>query len=221
MDPIVALTFLAARTSTISLCTGVLILPQRHPVQLAKELASLDVLSGGRLTAGVGVGYVEPELRALGVEPASRARRAEEYLAVLRCLWCDKPPRFSGEFVSLGEVDAYPRPTRATGIPIVMGGNSQAGIRRAASLADGWYGFQLSSQDAADSVSTLRKTLVDVGRNQASVEVTITPDQPLNGDLVHEYAAAGVDRLVVIAEGKDLAEVENVVRQNSPDRLIG
>src|SRR5438270_604003 len=112
LDPLVSLTFLAAQTTRLRLGTGIIVLPQRNPVVLAKELASLDVLSGGRLLFGMGVGYLEPELAAAGVPMQDRGRRAEEYLEAMHALWTMTSPSYSGRFVSFSGVNAYPRPAQ-------------------------------------------------------------------------------------------------------------
>jgi probable F420-dependent oxidoreductase len=218
LDPIVALTYLAASTTTIRLATGVLLLPQRHPVQLAKELASLDVLSGGRLIAGVGVGYVQSELRALGVDPRTRGARADEHLAAMLALWRNDAPCFRGTFVSFDGIDAYPRPLERAGPPIIVGGNSPAGLRRTVAFGDGWYGYRVDAAATAKAVLELRELAKDAGRDPTDIEVTVTPVGPLDDDQVGAYLEAGVDRLVVIAEGADLDEVAAVVVANRPSR---
>lgn len=218
LDPIVALTHLAAATTSIRLATGVLLLPQRHPVQLAKELASLDVLSDGRVIAGVGVGYVEPELSALGVDPGRRGAIADEHLAALLTLWREPNPKFHGDFVGFEGIDAHPRPVQPGGPPVVAGGNSTAGRRRAIRFGDGWYGYRLDVAAATAAVSELHELAHEAGRDPHSIEVTVTPADALDDATVTAYAAAGVDRLVVIAEGDDLDAVRAVVESNQPGR---
>ena len=142
LDPLVALAHLAGATERIRLGTGLVILPQRNPLVLAKQVASLDVVSGGRLILGLGVGYLEPELRAMGVPMAGRGARADEYLAAMRSLWEDEAPSFSGRYVEFEGVDAHPRPLQSP-LPVVIGGHSHAAHLRAARHGDGWYGFLL------------------------------------------------------------------------------
>ncbi|MBA3605945.1 MAG: TIGR03619 family F420-dependent LLM class oxidoreductase, partial [Acidimicrobiia bacterium] len=142
LDPVVALTWAAACTSRIRLATGIIILPQRNPVVLAKELASLDLLSGGRLTLGVGVGYLEPEFRAVGANYGERGAITDEYLDALGHLWYDEHPEFHGRFADFAGIDAHPRPVQQP-IPIVVGGHRPPAFRRAVSRAYGWYGFAL------------------------------------------------------------------------------
>ncbi len=187
-------------------------------MQLAKELASLDVLSGGRLIAGVGVGYIEPELRALGVDPRTRGAQATEHLAALLSLWRDEVPTFAGRFVSFDGIDAHPRPSQPGGPPIVVGGNSPAGMRRAVAFGDGWYGYRLDVAATTSAVALIRDLAKEAGRDPTDIEITITPTAPLDDQLVDAFIDAGVDRLVVIAEGRDLDEVAAVVEANRPAR---
>jgi probable F420-dependent oxidoreductase len=176
LDPLVALAFAAAHTTRIRLATGVVILPQRDPLVLAKQLASVDVLSDGRLIFGLGIGYLEPELRALGVPPTGRGQRAEEYLAAMRALWESPEPAFHGRFVDFAKVDAHPRPPQRP-VPVVVGGNSAAAHRRAARLADGWYGWMLGLRAAAAHLDSLRAAEQETGRR---LHVSITPARRLS-----------------------------------------
>ncbi|QYN19282.1 LLM class F420-dependent oxidoreductase [Amycolatopsis sp. DSM 110486] len=142
LDPLIGLSFAAAATSTIRVATGVLLLPEHNPIVVAKQAASLDVLSGGRLTLGVGVGWSREEFDALGVPFARRTARTEEYVAAMRTLWRSDVASFMGDFVRFSSIRVNPKPCRAT-IPIIFGGNSDSALRRAATLGDGWYGFNL------------------------------------------------------------------------------
>src|SRR4051812_4859218 len=121
LDPVIALTFLAAETTRVRLGTGIIILPQRNPLVLAKELASLAVLSEGRLIFGIGVGYLEPEFRALGIPFANKGPRTDEYLAAMRAIWTEEQPAYRGRFVDFAGVQAHPQPGR---VPVVVGEHS-------------------------------------------------------------------------------------------------
>src|SRR5262245_31356348 len=143
LDPIVALTFLAAHTSRVLLATGVIILPQRQALVLAKQLASLDVLSNGRLVFGLGVGWCEPEMRSVGVSFPDRGRIADEYLAAIRAAWMQPKPAFKGRFVAFEGVQAMPRPVQPSGPRIVVGGRTAPAFRRAVTQGHGWYGYGL------------------------------------------------------------------------------
>lgn len=220
LEPVVALTHLAARTERITLGTGVIVLPQRNPLVLAKQLASLDVISGGRLVAGVAVGYLEPELRALGVPLERRGARTDEYLAAMRTLWHDDPPAFHGRYAHVEAVDAHPRPVQRP-IPVVTGGHGPAALRRAVRHADGWYGWMLGRRAAADLVTRLRDTARDEGRDPASLHVSVSPPRPPDRETVRAYGEMGVDRLIVVPplDGIEPAELERFVRDHAPDAV--
>ena len=200
LDPIVSLTFLAAHTTRILLATGVIILPQRQALVLAKQLASLDVLSNGRVVFGLGVGWCEPEMRSVGVSFADRGRIADEYLQAMHAVWTQPKPRYQGRFVSFEGVQAMPRPVQRQ-MPIVVGGRSAPAFRRAVMQANGWYGFGLDLAATEKFVAALRDTAkrharpAELGR----LEISITPPSYGVPDkaTVDAYAAAGVDRLII------------------------
>ena len=200
LDPIVALTFLAAHTSRVRLATGVVILPQRQAVVLAKQLASLDVLSNGRLIFGLGVGWCEPEMRSTGAPFAERGKVGDEYLAAMRALWTQPKPAHRGAYVTFEGVQAMPRPVQ-TPIPIVVGGRTPPAYRRAVREGHGWYGFALDVPETQKSVHALRDAEKTVTRPTAlgRLEISITPpgyDVPDKAS-IEAYAAAGVDRLIL------------------------
>jgi probable F420-dependent oxidoreductase len=201
LDPVVALAFLAAHTTRILLGTGVVILPQRQALVLAKQLASLDVLSGGRLVFGLGVGWCEPEMRAVGVSFADRGRIADEYLAAMRAAWTQPKPSFTGRFVAFDGVQAMPRPVQTPTPRIVVGGRTAPAFRRAVTQGHGWYGYGLDLPTTERFVGALRDAAkkharpAGLGRREISVTPPSyeVPDQPT----VDAYAAAGVDRLII------------------------
>jgi probable F420-dependent oxidoreductase len=197
LDPIVALTHLAAHTERMALGTGCVILPQRNPLVLAKQLASLDIISGGRLIFGLAAGYLEPELRAVGVPMAGRGARADEYLAAMRTLWYDDEPAFHGDHVDFAGVHARPRPLQRP-IPVVVGGHSPAAHRRAVQGAGGWFGFLLGLRAAAAQLSALRTVSAESGRQGEPLHVSVAPSRPLDPDVVRAYADLGVDRLIMV-----------------------
>lgn len=217
LDAVVSLAFLAAHTERVRLGTGCLVLPQRHPMILAKQLASLDVLSDGRLIFGLAAGYLEPELRALGVPMAGRGARAEEYLLAMRTLWEADEPAFPGRHVSFAGVDAHPRPVQRP-VPVVVGGHSAAAHRRAAELADGWYGWMLGLRAAQEQVASVRAAAGKAGRD---LHVSVTPARRLDRAAVRAYGELGVDRLIVVPPpGLALAELESFMAANAPDRIV-
>jgi probable F420-dependent oxidoreductase len=195
LDPLVLLAHLAAHTSRVRLGTGVIVLPQRNPLVLAKQLASLDVVSGGRLVVGIGAGYLEPELTAIGVPMAERGARTDEYLAAMRALWTSDEPAFSGAHVRFAGVDAHPRPVQRP-LPLVIGGRTAAAHRRAARDADGWYGYLHSPESTTRHVAALRKAAADAGRDRP-LHISVTPERRLDAATVQAYADAGANRLIV------------------------
>ena len=216
LDPLVALGFMAAVTERVRLATGIIILPQRNPVVLAKQLASLDVVSRGRVVFGMGVGYVEPEMRAVGVPMEGRGARSDEYVAAMRTLWEDDDPAFEGEHVSFRGVDGYPRPVQDR-IPVIVGGHSEAAHRRAVRIGDGWYGFALDRATTAVQVASLRQAAEAAGRDFESLELTVSPAERLDADVVRDFSDMGVDRLVLISrQDLTLDELESRVRKNAP-----
>jgi probable F420-dependent oxidoreductase len=219
-DPIVGMTHLAAHTSSIRLGLGILILPQRHPVQLAKELTTLDILSDGRLTVGVGVGYLAAEFDAVGVDIRTRAARCNEYLEALRTLWNDQPPRYSGRFVTIEGVDAYPRPLTPGGPPLTVGGNSDAGLRRALKYGTGWFGFNQDLAGARALVARLHAMAAEAAVDLDGFEITVGTRVPLDPGVVAEFAEIGVHRLIVTAEGDTIADVEAIIERNAPTELF-
>jgi probable F420-dependent oxidoreductase len=197
VDPLLALTWVAAMTERVRVATGVLVMPQRNPVLLAKETASLDVLSGGRLIVGCGVGYLEPEFRAVGANFAERGAVTDEHIDALRTLWHDEQPELHGRHVDFAGIDAHPRP-RQPRVPIVIGGGSPPALRRAVTRGDGWYGFGLTPGGAARALARLEETRQRHGRpaELGELEITVTPAGPLTRATAAGFAEAGVDRLV-------------------------
>src|SRR5580698_2538384 len=164
LDPGISLSFVAAHTTKIRLGTGIIILPQRNPVVLAKELASLDVLSNGRLIFGIGIGYLKPEFDAIGAPFDHKGPRTEEFLAAMIALWSMDKPEYRGKFVSFGGINAMPRPVQKPHPEIVFGGHTKEAYGRAARLANGWFGFALDVDATVKSVEALRAACKAAGR---------------------------------------------------------
>jgi probable F420-dependent oxidoreductase len=179
IDPLIGLSFAAAATSTIGIATGVLLLPEHNPVLVAKQAATLDMLSGGRLTLGVGIGWSREEFDALGVPFARRAARTKEYVAAMRTLWRDDVASFHGEFVHFDSVRVNPKPA-AGGVPVVVGGNSDSALRRVASWGDGWYGFNLDGVTAvAERVAFLKTMCAERGRDRGELQLAVALREPV------------------------------------------
>jgi len=201
-DPLVWLTWVAALTRRLRLMTGVLILPQRNPLVLAKEVATLDHLSGGRLSLGIGVGWLREEFEALGVPFEARGRRADEYIAAMRALWAEDDASYDGEFVRFRGMSCNPKPV-AGKVPIIVGGHSRLAVRRAARLGDGFFPATGAQVDVAPLIAEVRELAVEAGRDPTAIEITTGCPGALpgaDGDAlaaVAERAAAGVDRVAL------------------------
>ena len=198
LDPLVHLAFVAAVTQRMLLGSGIIILPQRNPLVLAKQVATLDRVSGGRFQLGIGVGYLEPELNAIGVTLAERGSRTDDHLGAMRALWYDRAPvSFSGPHTTFAGLDANPRPLGT--IPIVVGGTTPGAHRRAVEQGHGWYGFFLKPEDAAAQVQALAaaRARFDRPAELGELEISITPPRPLTAASLQAYADAGVHRLIV------------------------
>ena len=182
MDPLITLTYLGARTSTVRLGTAMLLLPQRNPVYVAKEVATLDGLSGGRVDLGVGVGWLKEEFGALNVPWEHRGRRTDEYLEVLRTLWATARPRSTARPTTCRTARCSPNPSRSPP-PIRIGGETAAAMRRVARLGQGWHTFNRSPAELAAGLSELDTHLEAAGRSRAGVRITVCPYfQPLTPD---------------------------------------
>ncbi len=196
-DTVATLAFLAGATERVRLASGILLLPQRNPVVLAKELAGIDVLSGGRLILGVGVGSVEGEFDAIGVPFRERGARTSEHIEVLRTLWTQEKPVFEGRFTSLAGIQSRPLPVQQPHPPIVIGGYSDAAHRRTITQGDGWYGFMMDVEGAAAAIRALDEAAEKVERPDylGPLEITITPRGRLDRETVERFAEVGVHRL--------------------------
>jgi len=198
-DPLISLSYLAAVTTKVLLGTGIIILPQRNPLVLAKQIASLDVLSNGRVIFGIGAGYLQPEFEAVGVPFANHGPRTDEHLAAMRALWSEERPSFSGRFVNFSNVNAYPRPVQKL-VHTVVGGRSPAALKRSVEQAHGWYGYRLDHDATRTIMDAIRQTESDYQRptELGKLEISITPPRmTLDADAVRRYADLGVDRLVI------------------------
>jgi probable F420-dependent oxidoreductase len=199
-DPLDLLTFLAGHTSRLGLATGVLVLPNHHPVVLAKRAATVDALSGGRLRLCVGVGWLKEELAACGAEFDTRGRRADEQLGVLRALWADRPQgaSYHGEFFNFDDVMSYPKPIAGERLPIHIGGHSRAAARRAGRLGDGFQPLGVTGPRLASLIALMREEASAAGRDPAALELslghTVTKiDAERAGSLIDQ----GADRIVL------------------------
>lgn len=171
-DPLIWLAYVAAQTSTLRLGTGILIVAQRNPLVLAKELATLDHLSGGRMILGAGIGWLEEEFQALGVPFAGRGQRTEEAIAAMRALWSQEQASFHGTTATFTDCFLRPQPPGGT-IPVHVGGHSEAAARRAGRIGDGFFPFGVSPDQLAALIDIARTSAVAAGRDPAALEVTV------------------------------------------------
>jgi probable F420-dependent oxidoreductase len=197
LDPLLVLMQVAARTQRIRLGTNVYILPLRHPIAVARMVGTLDVLSGGRVSFGVGLGWLEEEFAAVGIDFASRAGRGREAIRALRALWTEDVPAFSGKYVAFEPVRFEPKPVQRPHPPILVGGESEAALRRAAALGDGWYGVGHTPESAATQVRRLRELLAEQGRAAVPFDCTVScASGELTADAVRRFEDAGITRIV-------------------------
>ena len=200
-DPLDLMAFLAAVTDRITLATGVLVVPNHQAVVLAKRIATVDVLSKGRVRMCLGVGWMEEELRATGADPRTRGRRMDETIEAMRALWADSGPSgssFAGEFVNFAHAHSYPKPVRAGGVPLHIGGHSEAAARRAGRLGDGFQPLGLSPEDLALRIAQMREAAEAVGRDPDAIELSVSGYLPTtNEEEVAAAEAAGIDRMLL------------------------
>jgi probable F420-dependent oxidoreductase len=217
LDPAVALAFLAAGTSRIRLGTGIIILPQRNPVVLAKELASLDVLSGGRLLFGLGAGYLRPEFDAVGARFDDRGARTDEYIDAIRALWTQQSPSFAGRTVRFSGIDAQPRPVQKPHPPILVGGHSPFAFRRAVSRGNGWYGFLRDLATTKQDIAGLADAAREVARpaELGSLELSITPPPRIDLATAQRYRDLGVARLTLLLPRRE-EEILRFIAETQP-----
>ncbi len=222
LDTTVAAAHIAAHTTTIRIGTGIIILPLRNPVLLAKQLASLDVVSGGRLIAGFGAGYLPEEFDAVGVPLSERGARMDEHLAALRALWTMDRPAFEGRFVSFAGVDAHPRPLQPGGPRIVLGGGSEAAVRRAVRTAHGFYGFAVDLAWVRELNEFIDQVIREDGRPEelGDLEVIVTPVDGQTPDNIRRYEELGVDCVVALPGDVDRADRHRPVPLDETLRTI-
>lgn len=205
-DPLIALAAAAAVTSRLSLCTGVLVLPARNPLVLAKQAATLDRLSGGRLELGVGLGWWREEIEAVGGQWRRRGIFVEEAIAAMRRLWTEDEASFDGQMIQFPAVRCLPKPCRPTGIPILMGGNNERGARRAGRLADGYIPHP-PGPESDPLVGVMREAARQAGRDPDSIDlIALVPD----GDpgRIDQLREKGFSHAYIIAQGATLDQAK-------------
>jgi probable F420-dependent oxidoreductase len=198
LDLFATLTFLGALTTRIRLGTGICLVPQRNPVYTAKEVSTLDWLSGGRVDFGIGIGWLREEFEVLDVPFAERAARARDYVEVMRRLWCDDVSSHDGPYYRLPPCRMFPKPIQQPHPPVYFGGETDAALARVADIGDGWHGFNHTPETAAERVGRLEKLLSERGRSLADVDVIVSPYlQPVTPAALSGYRDAGVKQVVI------------------------
>lgn len=212
-DPLIWLTHLAATTTTLKLATGILIVPQRNPLVLAKQVATLDVLSGGRVILGVGAGWLQEEFVALDIPFEDRGRRLDDHIGALRAAWGEQPASFDGEVTRFTDVFSQPRPVNGT-VPIVVGGHSAAAARRAGRLGDGFFPAGVDDDKLVELIDIVRRSAEEAGRDPESVEITASGmalGGPEPAAAVERYAAMGVRRMMIAPFTYDASAIGDVL----------
>ena len=201
-DPLIALGYAAAISSRLRLATGILILPQRHPLYVAKEIATIDLLSNGRAILGVGIGWLEEEFDALGIPFRERAARTDESIRAIRSLWKPGADAFEGEFYNWKPVHSSPLPVQQPGPPIVIGGHVEAAARRAARYGDGFFPAKGGLDRLPKLSDVIREECSKIGRDPAEIELTANAGAA-DLDTIRRYQDIGVSRLVIPPPGFD------------------
>ena len=213
-DPVLPLAYVAAITSQIRLGTGVMILPQRHPAYVAKELATLDVLSNGRAMLGIGVGWLKEEFDALGVPFESRAARTRESVEAIRALWRGDQKGFEGEFFKWGPVVSLPKPIQKKGVPIVIGGHTEIAAKRAARYCDGFFPGR-GEKEVAALLDVMRKECERIKRDPREIEITM----PLPGKdpaAIRRCVELGASRFIMPPPGFDAKTIDAGIAELKP-----
>ena len=219
IEPFTVLSFLAAHTSRIRLGTGICLIPQRHPVYTAKQVADVDFLSGGRVDLGVGIGWLREEFEALGIPWERRAARTRECLEVMKTLWCDEVSQYEGEFYRLPDCLQNPKPIQKPHPPIHFGGESDAALQRVADIGQGWFGFSLTPETLTERLAELDARLSKAGRSRSEITISATPHKGrIDGDGAKRFRDLGVDQLILPLFARD---AEGLARAVDPLAALG
>jgi len=198
-DPFTTLAFTAACTSKIKIATGICLVPEHNPLVLAKTVATLDRLSGGRFILGVGIGWLAEEFQALGISFERRAQRTREYIDIMRKLWREPKSSHRGEFAGFPEVQSFPKPHSFT-VPVWFGGETPPALRRVGEDGDGWIGFNLAPDEAATKIKRIEEILKASGRRRSDVHLAVSPyTKPVTTDDLKRYRDAGADQVVLLS----------------------
>ena len=198
LDPLTALTYVAANTSKIRLGTGICLVPQRNPVYTAKQVADLDYLSGGRVDFGIGIGWLKEEFNALGVPWTDRAGHTEECIGVMKTLWCDELSSFQGKYFSFEAAYQNPKPIQRPHPPLIFGGESRAALKRVATLGQGWFTFNVTPESLAQGIDILQPLLEEQGRTISDISISVTPDRKhINQESLKRFEELGAEQIIL------------------------
>jgi probable F420-dependent oxidoreductase len=217
LDPFLALTFAAAVTSKIRLGTGICLVPERQPLTMAKEVASLDKLSGGRFDFGVGIGWLKEEFDALQVPWPKRADRTRDYLAAMKKVWTEGEASHQGEFVRFEPVRSFPKPVQKPYPPIIFGGESEPALRRVGEVGDGWWGVNVTPETAKVHMANIKRYASAAGRDASKLHYSVSPGigVPVTLDEVKRFADIGVDQVIIGAFAASAAEYKQTIESNA------
>lgn len=204
LGPLPFLSYLAAGTSRIRLGTGICLIPQRNPVYTAKDAATVDWLSGGRLDLGVGIGWLAEEFAALDVPWKQRAQRTNSYIKVIQSLWSDSISTYKDKYYDLPASRQNPKPIQKPHPPIHFGGESDPALERTAALGQGWFGYALTPEETVERMTVLKGMLAAHGRTIDEIYVSVAPNAPgIDEGVLERYAAAGVDQVILAGRGRN------------------
>jgi len=216
LEPVATLLTVAAVTQRARLGTTVLVIPMRNPIVTAKQLATLDVLSNGRLILGVGAGWMQEEFEMLGVPFERRGARESEYIRLYKALWTEDNPSFDGKFWQIEEAGFSPKPVQKPHPPIWVGGHAPAALRRAGRLGDGWHAVGVAPAALAEGYREVQRHAEQAGRDPASVALSVRARLPLKepaqaAELLAAYRGAGVSHFVIEAGAGDLDRARSMM----------
>src|SRR5438067_2667826 len=204
LEPWTALSYVAATTTRLRLGTGICLVAQRNPVYTAKQVADVDVLSGGRVDCGIGIGWLREEFDAVAMPFDHRGARADEHIEVMKQLWTEPTSPYEGSYYRLPECRMYPKPVQQPHPPVHVGGESDAALRRAARLGQGWFGFNRQPDEVPEALDRLDRALDQQSRTRSEIEISICPYfKGTDADGIKRYAELGVDRVIVVVFGFD------------------
>ncbi|MCH8063152.1 MAG: LLM class F420-dependent oxidoreductase [Chloroflexi bacterium] len=213
VNPLIALSYAAAATSSIRLGTAINLVTEHHPLDLAKQISTLDMYSGGRFMFGIGTGWFREEAEALGVDFDHRGTQAREHVLAMKELWTKDEAEFHGRYVDFSAMYCYPKPTQKPHPPVLIGGSAKNVLNRVVQWGDGWIPIRVEPDEIKTARATLTRLAEEAGRDPASIDITIH-SLPADRDLIRRFEEAGANRVLVRASAPDhdgsLKEIEEL-----------